>query len=43
MLAHRTFNVRWISGPTDATNFGAKPDATVEYSGQPLKVVRPSR
>jgi alpha-D-xyloside xylohydrolase len=42
MLAHRTFNVRWISGPTDATNFGAKPDATVEYSGQPLKVVRPS-
>jgi alpha-D-xyloside xylohydrolase len=38
----RTFNVRWISGPTDPVNFDARADATVQYSGQPLKVVRPA-
>ena len=38
MRHNRTFKVRWISGPTDAMSFDAKADATVEYSGQPVKV-----
>jgi alpha-D-xyloside xylohydrolase len=41
MAKTRTFNVRWISGPTkDATNFTAKPDASVQYSGEPVVVKR---
>ncbi len=40
MPPKRTFKVRWISGPTDATKFDAQPDATVEYAGQPITVAR---
>ena len=40
MLRNRTFKVRWISGPTDPVNFDAKPDTTVEYSGQPVTARR---
>ena len=40
MPDHRTFKIRWISGPTDAMNFDARMDATVEYSGQPVSVTR---
>lgn len=40
MPRQRTFKVRWISGPTDATNFDEKVDAVVEYSGQPVIVKR---
>jgi alpha-D-xyloside xylohydrolase len=42
MPRSRTFRVRWISGPTDATNFDGKVDATVEYSGKPVTVTRRS-
>ncbi|HEX7026970.1 MAG TPA: DUF5110 domain-containing protein, partial [Gammaproteobacteria bacterium] len=41
MEKNRTVHVRWISGPTaDAVNFDAKPDHTVEYSGEPLVIKR---
>jgi alpha-D-xyloside xylohydrolase len=40
MFRNRRFNVRWISGPTDATNFDAKTDAMVEYSGRPVSITR---
>lgn len=40
MRVKRTFKVRWISGPTDAANFDAKADATVEYAGQRVSVAR---
>ena len=42
MQRNRTFKVRWISGPTDAMNFDAKADTTVEYSGERVKVARRS-
>jgi len=42
MPGKRTFHVRWISGPTDAANFEAKADATVEYAGQRVTVARQS-
>jgi len=42
MPGKRTFHVRWISGPTDAANFDAKADATVEYAGQRVTVTRES-
>ena len=42
MPGKRTFHVRWISGPTDAANFDAKADATVEYAGQRVTVARES-
>jgi len=42
MPGKRTFHVRWISGPTDAANFDAKADATVEYAGQRVTVARQS-
>jgi alpha-D-xyloside xylohydrolase len=39
MVERRTFNVRWISGPSDtAANLDAPPDRTVEYDGTPVTV-----
>lgn len=39
MVANRTFNVRWIAaGDRRALDFGAKPDASVEYSGAEIVV-----
>jgi alpha-D-xyloside xylohydrolase len=40
MPIKRTFRVRWISGPTDASNFDAKADAIIEYAGQRVTVMR---
>jgi alpha-D-xyloside xylohydrolase len=41
MISERTFNVRWISGPSrDASDFDAEPDATVRYSGAEVTVRR---
>ncbi len=43
MVGKRTFNVRWISaGTPDSGNFDAKPDQTVEYSGDRV-VIRKSQ
>jgi alpha-D-xyloside xylohydrolase len=43
MVGKRTFNVRWISaGTPDSGNFDAKPDQTVEYSGERV-VIRKSQ
>jgi alpha-D-xyloside xylohydrolase len=40
----RTVHVRWISGPTrNAVNFDAKPDYTVEYTGEPVVIKRRPR
>jgi alpha-D-xyloside xylohydrolase len=42
MVAQRTFNVRWISGPNaNAVNFEARPDQSVRYSGGAVVVRRP--
>lgn len=42
MPAERVFNVRWISGPNaNASNFNARPDASVRYSGAAVVVRRP--
>jgi alpha-D-xyloside xylohydrolase len=39
MVANRTFNVRWIApGDRRASDFDAKPDASVEYSGSEIVV-----
>ena len=39
MVRQRTFNIRWISGPSrDAANFDAQPDRTVRYSGAEVAV-----
>jgi alpha-D-xyloside xylohydrolase len=39
MVERRTFNVRWISGPSDtAANLDAPPDRTAEYDGTPVTV-----
>ncbi|MES1158397.1 MAG: TIM-barrel domain-containing protein [Terricaulis silvestris] len=41
MPTTRTFRVRWISGANrNATNFDARPDATVRYSGAAVTVRR---
>jgi alpha-D-xyloside xylohydrolase len=41
MPATRTFNVRWITpGERDAANLDAPPDASLEYSGQPILFTR---
>jgi len=41
MPAARTFRVRWISGANrNATNFDARPDATIHYSGAAVTVRR---
>jgi alpha-D-xyloside xylohydrolase len=38
LVAKRTFNVRWISpGEAEAANLDAAPDASQEYSGQPIR------
>ncbi|HEY5807831.1 MAG TPA: TIM-barrel domain-containing protein [Povalibacter sp.] len=37
MVATRTYNVRWITpGEVSASDLDAKPDATLEYSGEPV-------
>jgi len=39
MEARRTFNIRWISGPSpNAADFDAPPDRTVRYSGAAITV-----
>jgi alpha-D-xyloside xylohydrolase len=44
MVTERTFNVRWISGPSaSAGDLDAGPDATVRYTGAAVTVQRPSR
>jgi alpha-D-xyloside xylohydrolase len=41
MVTQRTFNIRWISGPTSsASDFDVPPDRSVRYSGAEV-VVRP--
>ncbi|MEO8180373.1 MAG: TIM-barrel domain-containing protein [Deltaproteobacteria bacterium] len=38
LVARRTFNVRWISpGEAEAGNLDAAPDASQDYSGQPIR------
>lgn len=40
----RAVRIRWISGPTkNAVNFDAKPDYTVEYTGEPVVIKRSGR
>lgn len=42
MSQTRTFHVRWISGPSaGADDFDAPPDATVDYTGEPVSIARP--
>ncbi len=44
MIENRTFNIRWISGPSPkASDFTVKPDATIRYSGSTVSIQRPSR
>ncbi|MDE2184558.1 MAG: DUF5110 domain-containing protein [Alphaproteobacteria bacterium] len=44
MVARRAFRVRWISGPSKkASDFEAKPDAVVKYTGQAVEVRRKAR
>ena len=41
MTAGRTFNIRWISGPSrNATDFDAPPDRVVTYTGAEVAVRR---
>ena len=41
MPEKRVFNVRWIApGEVDAANLDAAADATLEYSGQPIRFKR---
>lgn len=41
MPQRRTFNVRWITpGEANASNLDAPPDASQEYSGQPIRFKR---
>ncbi|MGO2128038.1 MAG: TIM-barrel domain-containing protein [Pseudoalteromonas prydzensis] len=41
MVKQRTFNIRFISGPSkDAANFNAKPDKSVQYTGQSVVIKR---
>jgi alpha-D-xyloside xylohydrolase len=41
MVKERTFNVRWISGPSAAAgDLDAAPDATVRYAGAAVQVAR---
>ena len=43
MPATRTFGVRWIApGEADAANLDAPADATLEYSGKPIRFKRES-
>jgi alpha-D-xyloside xylohydrolase len=42
MMPRRTFNIRWISGPSaQAGDLSAPADASVEYDGGELRVARP--
>ena len=43
MQSHRTFRIRWVSGPADLMNFEGGFDATVEYTGQPVTLNRATR
>jgi len=44
MTETREFRVRWISGPaSNASDFAARPDANVRYSGEAVTLRRPTQ